>query len=110
LEKNLIANGGKIINVSSRAGQLGSTPTKSLSPLLDNADRNKVDSIANDFIDATSDPDNVEARGFPKNTYKVSKATLNAYGRALAKEQSGRVHVYNYCPGWCQTGTYNFCF
>jgi carbonyl reductase 1 len=110
LTDNLIKNNainnqsGRIIVVSSRAGQLGSDPATKLKPLLDidHLTRQNVQEIADSFIRDTADPDSVESKGWLKNTYKVSKALVNAYVRLLAKEQD-KLLVTACCPGWCKT-------
>jgi carbonyl reductase 1 len=103
LKENLIVNDGRIINVSSRAGQIGSSNFTTLKKVLDHPTRNQVDDIVQNFIQDAADPDTIESKGWPKNTYKVSKAALNAYTGILANEQQGKVHVFSYCPGWCVT-------
>ena len=45
----------------------------------------------------------VEQKGWPKNSYRVSKILVNAYTRLLAKRVAPKVTVVALCPGWCRT-------
>jgi NAD(P)-dependent dehydrogenase (short-subunit alcohol dehydrogenase family) len=108
LKENAIAKGGKVIILSSRMGQVqenaySKNAVPKLEALLKPVDRHLVDRTAVEYVEATANPDQVEDLGFWKNPYCTSKAVVNAYARALAKEQEGNVYVYYYCPGWCHT-------
>lgn len=55
-----------------------------------------------EFISAIGD-DTYRAKGWPKQTYGVSKAAEIAATRVCARENAGRVFVAACCPGWCKS-------
>jgi carbonyl reductase 1 len=101
-----MAPSGRIVNVASMAGKLG---TKYSPTIKDRFYASKteadVTSIMQDFAAA------VEARkekdaGFPSAAYAVSKAGLIGATRALArveKEKGGSVLINACCPGYVNT-------
>jgi NAD(P)-dependent dehydrogenase (short-subunit alcohol dehydrogenase family) len=66
-------------------------------------DAEGVEAIAQEFVSAVARDQHVKL-GFPQNAYGVSKALLNAFTRALARElgEGGR-RVNAVCPGWVRT-------
>ena len=96
--------GGHIVMVSSRAGMLSQIPGQEIRDRLLSSTMSLADvtSLAEDFIQSTI-AGTVEQRGWPRNSYKVSKNLLNAYIRTKAKELSGRLRINGLCPGWVRT-------
>ncbi|XP_059659756.1 short-chain dehydrogenase/reductase 2b-like [Cornus florida] len=82
--------GGRIVNVSSLRGELWRIPSmetrKELAD-IDNLTEDKIDRIVEKFLHDFKQ-DELEANGWSKMlpAYSVSKATLNAYTRVLAKK------------------------
>ncbi|KAL0480054.1 (+)-neomenthol dehydrogenase [Acrasis kona] len=104
LKRKLIKQDGRIVVVSSQAGVIGSKDIPKLKPLLDvdNLSFEKIDSIAEGFIDAAADPSSVKEKGWQTNTYSTSKALVNAYIRVLSKDLNN-ITINACCPGWCRT-------
>jgi len=75
---------------------------KKLDFLSDNLDENKR--LYDDFIESVR-ANNIEESGFPKSSYKVSKALLNSYSRHLEKHVTGHRGIFltSICPGWVKT-------
>lgn len=92
-----------IVMVSSGMGSLGHVSSELrqhlLAPTLTAHD---IDALAHDYIEAVSK--GADLKGFPKNTYSVSKILLNAFTRVLARELAGTQRKVNaVCPGWVRT-------
>jgi len=99
----LLSDDGKVLMISSGAGQLswqGETLRKALEdPHLD---LQKLNDIAHNFISLTQD--------FPTNefmqepSYAGSKALLNSYVKTvLVSQLKSTQQVYCISPGWCRT-------
>ncbi|KAJ3170837.1 hypothetical protein HK101_011319 [Irineochytrium annulatum] len=102
----LMHDGGKIINISSRAGLL----SRNLASHKKWAGKFKVGDVTPDDIEAcltefreAAKTGDVEKQGFKKNSYGMSKALLNGYIRYLAKKTQGTCDVVAVCPGWVKT-------
>ncbi|CAD7956350.1 unnamed protein product [Amoebophrya sp. A25] len=95
----------RIINVASRAGLL--SPRRYSQDLLRRwTSVKKMDDIfqlTQEFTKAAGDG-SYEARGWPRQTYAVSKAAEIAMTQLLANQyrQQG-MFFYTCCPGWCRT-------
>lgn len=98
----LIADGGSIVMVSSGMGELSAyspelrarflDPSLTLSALL---------ALLDEFGQGVRAGKHRE-RGWPSSAYRVSKASLNALTRILARD-SERLRVNAVCPGWVRT-------
>jgi len=80
----------KIVNVSSRAGQIsGRDSLGSQEEKFKNIDNTwtkaTIDELGRGFIKAVAE-NQVTERGWPKNSYRVSKILVNAYTQVLARE------------------------
>lgn len=99
-----LAPAANIVMVSSGMGELAhfsaALQKRLLSPDLNRA---QIEQVANEFVFAVARGTHAAA-GFPSNAYSVSKALLNAFTRALARELSGSARRINaVCPGWVKT-------
>jgi NAD(P)-dependent dehydrogenase (short-subunit alcohol dehydrogenase family) len=102
----LLANGARIVMVSSGMGELsclGSTLREAFAnPALDRpALLALVDRFVTDVREGTH-----AKRGWPSNAYRVSKVAMNAYVRILARDLTTdprMILVNAACPGWVRT-------
>lgn len=100
-----VCDKGRIVNVSSGMGELGSNYSAELRErFLDpKIDREKLVALVNEFIRDVAAGQHSE-RGWPSSAYRVSKAAMNALTRLLAKELAPRKILVNaVCPGWVRT-------
>jgi len=98
-----IANGGRIVMVSSGLGEL-SYMGRDLRPRFADPSltRPTLDSLVNSYL---SDLEKGEAKsaGWP-SAYSVSKVAMNALTRILARELAPRkIRINSVCPGWVRT-------
>jgi len=98
-----IANGGRIVMVSSGLGEL-SYMGRDLRPRFADPSltRPALDSLVNSYL---SDLEKGEAKseGWP-SAYSVSKVAMNALTRILARELAPRkIRINSVCPGWVRT-------
>jgi len=107
----LIRQNGRVINVSSTAGQLGNSWSAALKKRLLKEDITikEIDDLAEEFFQCVRNGTSDE-QGFPHSTYKVSKALVNAYVRnqyrAAQSSNDARLKSIFWaalCPGWVQT-------
>ncbi|KIZ01219.1 Carbonyl reductase [NADPH] 1 [Monoraphidium neglectum] len=101
----LLAEGrGRIINVSSGAGDLSRIPGAALRAQFESpVDRPQLEALADKFV-ADIKAGSYKAEGWPASMYGISKALETAYTRVLAKQLEGRgIMVNAVCPGWCAT-------
>jgi len=99
-----LAPAANVVMVSSGMGELSRFSAALAKRVLDPAlDAEGVELLAREFVQAVAQGRHLEL-GFPQNAYAVSKALLNAFTRALAREfgESGR-RVNAVCPGWVRT-------
>lgn len=93
---------GNVVMVSSGMGEVSIFGAKLRARVMDpNFDRDAVVELASEFVASVARGDH-QRRGFPSSAYSVSKALLNAYVRALAR-QVDSVKVNAVCPGWVRT-------
>ncbi|KAL3850222.1 hypothetical protein ACJIZ3_012104 [Penstemon smallii] len=104
---NLSPRGARIVNVSSLRSELKRIPNEQISKQLGDIEtltEEKIDKILKKFLDDVKEEDAIEANGWQKMlpAYSISKATLNAYTRVLAKKYP---HMYINCvhPGYVDT-------
>jgi len=98
-----IADGGRIVMVSSGLGEL-SYMGRDLRPRFADPSLNRpaLDSLVNSYL---SDLEKGEAKsaGWP-SAYSVSKVAMNALTRILARELAPRkIRINSVCPGWVRT-------
>ncbi len=99
----VIADGGRIVMVSSGLGEL-SYMGRDLRPRFADPSltRLALDSLVNSYL---SDLEKGEAKsaGWP-SAYSVSKVAMNALTRILARELASRkIRINSVCPGWVRT-------
>ncbi|KAK3434395.1 salutaridine reductase [Eucalyptus grandis] len=100
------SNSAKVVNVSSDLGQLQYIPSENIKKELNDIDsltEEKVDGLVERFLKDMKE-DKLETGGWPivLSSYLVSKATLNAYTRVLAKKYRGiAINAVN--PGFVKT-------
>jgi len=101
----LIRDKGRIVNVSSGMGELGSNYSEEVKKrFLDpEINRETLVRLVKEFIRDVAAEVHAD-RGWPSSAYRVSKAALNTYTRIVAKELAPRgVLVNAVCPGWVKT-------
>ncbi|XP_044477359.1 salutaridine reductase-like [Mangifera indica] len=101
-----LSNSARIVNVSSSLGQLKAIPNERVRRVLGDIDgltEEKVDKIVEEFLGDVKES-LVESKGWPINysAYIVSKATLNAFTRILAKKYTTIV-ISSVNPGYTST-------
>lgn len=99
-------DGGRIVFVSSRAGNFDKITDPSLRErLLDARSTEELDALAEDFVHSVADGSYAE-RGWPRQTYAVSKMLETKYAMVLAQRlRSTHPHVLvnAMCPGYVKT-------
>lgn len=100
----LIPDGGTVVMVSSRAGELtgysAALKARFLDPKLGRAG---ILDLAGSFVEDVKQGRHAKA-GWPGSAYRVSKACVNGLTRVLAAELSPRrIKVNAVCPGWVRT-------
>ncbi|HEX8701841.1 MAG TPA: SDR family oxidoreductase [Myxococcaceae bacterium] len=95
---------GRIVMVSSGAGELEGFPGHLRSRFDPPASKEALTALVREFIEDVRSGQH-SAKGWPGSAYRVSKAALNGLTRLLAKELEGRhLRVNAVCPGWVRTG------
>lgn len=105
-----VVNGGRVINVSSRAGLVSRIPNKELQDaFLDkNLTVEKLEAMLLTYFGLTAQEGgnkHIEA-GWPSTTYMVSKIAESALTRILAhlpENTSRNLTISTYTPGYCKT-------
>ena len=99
-----VRDGGAIVMVSSGMGELSAFSPALRARFLDaGLTRAVLIDLVRSFEDAVQRGRHV-AEGWPSSAYRVSKASLNAWVRLLARELAPRqIRVNAVCPGWVRT-------
>jgi NAD(P)-dependent dehydrogenase (short-subunit alcohol dehydrogenase family) len=98
----LMADGGRIVMVSSESGSLSQFSDDLQQRFLDpSLDRARLQALLAEFI-ADVEAERCRQRGWPSSAYAVSKAGMNALTRILARENP-RLHINAVSPGWART-------
>ncbi|KAK5118063.1 hypothetical protein LTR62_004109 [Meristemomyces frigidus] len=103
----LLKNGGRLVNVSSMAGQLNKYSEEIRNAFLQasKTDVAAVTTLMEKFHAAVAEGKEKEA-GFPSAAYAVSKAGETAYTKVIAMEEAKRnrgVLINACCPGYVKT-------
>ncbi|MCB9557927.1 MAG: SDR family NAD(P)-dependent oxidoreductase [Deltaproteobacteria bacterium] len=101
----LLADGGRIVMVSSGMGQLECLAPARRAQFADPAlTRQDLRDLLETFVAQVNDG-SYAAGGWPSSAYRVSKVALNAYARLLHRELSAHrdLRVISVCPGWVRT-------
>jgi carbonyl reductase 1 len=100
----LVRDGGAIVMVSSGMGELSAFSPALRARFLDaGLTRAALIELVRSFEHAVERGRHV-AEGWPSSAYRVSKASLNAGARLLARELAPRqIRVNAVCPGWVRT-------
>src|SRR2546426_679336 len=98
-----IPRGGRIVMVSSGLGELSYLSRDLRSKFADpSLTRDSLDTLVASYMSALESGDD-KAGGWP-SAYSVSKVSLNALTRILARDLSSRgIRVNSVCPGWVRT-------
>ncbi|KAL3649539.1 (+)-neomenthol dehydrogenase [Castilleja foliolosa] len=101
-----LSDSPRIVNVSSAMGKLKNIPNEWAKGILndvDNLTEEKIDEVSNVFLKDFKEG-SLEAKDWPQifSAYIVSKATINAYTRILAKKHPC-FRVNCVCPGFVKT-------
>jgi carbonyl reductase 1 len=99
-----VPDGGAIVMVSSGMGELSAFSPALRTRFLDaGLTRAALIELVRSFEHAVDRGRHV-AEGWPSSAYRVSKASLNAFTRLLARELAPRqIRVNAVCPGWVRT-------
>ena len=99
-----VRDGGAIVMVSSGMGELSAFSPALRARFLDaGLTRAALIDLVRSFEHAVERGRHV-AEGWPSSAYRVSKASLNAWVRLLARELAPRrIRVNAVCPGWVRT-------
>ena len=101
-----IRDGGRLVNVASRAGNLGSRYSDSVKKrFLGAKSLAEVSKLMEDFTEAVA-KNEYRGQGWPGAAYAVSKAGTIGFTKVIAQEQKAKgskVLVNVCCPGWVQT-------
>ncbi|XP_062090283.1 (+)-neomenthol dehydrogenase-like isoform X3 [Humulus lupulus] len=101
-----LSDSPRIVNVSSSIGLLQYMPNEWAKNMLSDVDKlreERIDEVVSEFLKDFKQG-NLEAKKWPTEIsgYKVSKASLNAYQRILAKKYP-HICVNCVCPGYVKT-------
>lgn len=99
-----IADGGRIVMVSSGLGELEGLAPQLRERFLDaDLDEARLVALVDGFVREVAERRHA-ASGWPSSAYRVSKIALNALTRLYARELEPRgVRVAAVCPGWVRT-------
>lgn len=99
-----IDDGGVVVFVASRMGELGAYAPAIQRRFADPAlTRDGLVALVHEFLDAVT-AGRHEAAGWPTNAYRVSKAAMIALAKGLARDLASRnIRVVAACPGWVRT-------
>ncbi|KAI8021734.1 (+)-neomenthol dehydrogenase [Camellia lanceoleosa] len=105
-----LSDSPRIVNVSSVMGKLKLIPSEWAKGVLNDVEsltEGKVEEVLNEFLKDFKEGA-FETKGWPTFTsaYTVSKASLNAYTRILAKKYP-TFRINCVCPGWVKTDINN---
>ncbi|KAL7238402.1 hypothetical protein ACSBR2_004490 [Camellia fascicularis] len=105
-----LSDSPRIVNVSSVMGKLELIPSEWAKGVLNDVEsltEERVEEVLNEFLKDFKE-DALETKGWPTFTsaYTVSKASLNAYTRILAKKYP-TFRINCVCPGWVKTDINN---
>jgi NAD(P)-dependent dehydrogenase (short-subunit alcohol dehydrogenase family) len=99
----LIAGHGRIVMVSSGAGELDGLPPQLRHRFDPPASKEALGALAREFIEDVR-AGQYAKKGWPGSAYRISKVALNGLTRLLAAELEGRhLRVNAVCPGWVRT-------
>lgn len=94
--------GGRIVNVSSRAGNLAKLSVEKRGKLEDpTLTTEALSAELDDFVRLAASNAHRDA-GWPDTAYGTTKIGVTLYTRILAREHPG-LSVTACCPGWCRT-------
>lgn len=103
----LVKNGGRVVNVSSTAGEINgySSEIRDAFKKAAKTDIPSVTTLMEKFVKAVEEGKEKEA-GYPSSAYRVSKAGETAFTKVIAMEEAKRgrgVLVNACCPGYVNT-------
>jgi carbonyl reductase 1 len=96
--------GGRVVSIGSTSGNLSKLTSDALRArfLDENQTEAGVTELMHTFIRAVGEGNYAE-KGWPRQTYAVSKMGVHAYTRALARHARSDIDYFCCCPGWCRT-------
>jgi carbonyl reductase 1 len=101
-----IRDGGRLVNVASTAGQLGSKYSDPIKKrFLGAKSVDDVNKLMEDFTEAVA-KNEYQVQGWPGAAYAVSKAGTIGFTKIIAREQNAKgsnVLINVCCPGWVKT-------
>lgn len=105
----LVKDGGRVINVSSRAGLINNFKNEELIQLFNDAPKNltldSLDEVMQKYIALAQQGKHIE-QGWPATTYQTSKIAESALTRLLAidpENQKRNLKICCYTPGYCKS-------
>ena len=99
------ARKGRLVNVSSRAGNFNRLQSEELKQkfLSKNATSDDIKDLMTKFVEDVK-ADRYKENGWARNTYGTSKMGLTAISKCWAREEESHgVAVFSCCPGWVRT-------
>ena len=101
----LIKDGGRLVNVSSMAGQLNKYSDSIRKKFREATTVGEITSLMESFKSAVAQG-NEKEQGWPSAAYAVSKAGVTGMTRVIAmeaKEKGSKTLINACCPGWVKT-------
>jgi carbonyl reductase 1 len=102
----MLRHGARIVMVSSGLGEVsgvsGELAAQFMHPELN---RDKLSALVESFVNDVA-AGNHREMGWPSSAYRVSKISMNAFTRIVARElatDAGKILVNTCCPGWVRT-------
>ncbi|EAS02098.1 oxidoreductase, short chain dehydrogenase/reductase family protein (macronuclear) [Tetrahymena thermophila SB210] len=100
----LVAEDGKVVQVSAQVGQFQFQPQQTQQKLTTLETKATVYGLAQDFIQHCQNPPDAQNLRWSNSAYQVSKCLLNAYIRNVAKSiLKKNQSMYAVHPGWVKT-------
>ncbi|KAL4440979.1 hypothetical protein ABPG74_009392 [Tetrahymena malaccensis] len=100
----LVAEDGKVLQVSAQVGQLQFQPQQTQQKLTSLETKATVYGLAQDFLQHCQNPPDAQNLRWSNSAYQVSKCLLNAYVRNVAKTiLKKNQSMYAVHPGWVKT-------
>ncbi|KAL4488783.1 hypothetical protein ABPG72_016436 [Tetrahymena utriculariae] len=100
----LVAEDGKVLQISAQVGQLQFQPQQTQQKLTNLETKATIYGLAQDFLQHCQNPPDAQNLRWSNSAYQVSKCLLNAYVRNVAKSILKKSQsMYSVHPGWVKT-------
>ncbi|KAI9591104.1 hypothetical protein BDF19DRAFT_456297 [Syncephalis fuscata] len=100
----IIKHNGRVVTLGSQSARLSYLSSDQLRQRFTDPKKTEasVTALMNEFIASVTDG-TFEEKGWPRQTYAVSKMGVLAYVSSLAHNARKDVSYFSCCPGWCRT-------